>query len=403
MQKRRFPYSLLLILFFSTIPVLVNGQDNNNAARKIQLGAYRKQATELMNTNKNAPALEVLQRYGQLQEAIIIAERDSIINGLTETFNKGRKQRIQEISSKEETIETLQSENDDIDAENLKMTRNTLLFFGILIGLAVVILLNRFRTLASLKEQLELSNSQINRMEGVISAVKNLDSKAASSSKLHQSIDQELQNSNGYLSRITGDKQHAMYKNGIALIAGTKKAIGLFADEAATVTGEKVNTDLNALIDEITDQAYHSMLKQSAEFQCTVVRDLEKILPKVDIDPHAIRIVMFSLLTNAFEAVKDKKSRAPKGYEPKITITTRKLPRFVQVRVKDNGTGIAEKDPKKVFEPFYTTKGKETHTGLGLSESHRIIQVLHKGELLIESDPGQGSDFIVRFPILSLM
>ncbi|MBK8414313.1 MAG: HAMP domain-containing histidine kinase [Bacteroidetes bacterium] len=86
-----------------------------------------------------------------------------------------------------------------------------------------------------------------------------------------------------------------------------------------------------------------------------------------------------------------------------MTITTRKLPRFVQVRIKDNGTGITEKDPKKVFEPFYTTKGKDIHTGLGLSESYRIIQVLHKGELLIESDPAQGSDFIVRFPILSLM
>ncbi|MBK7970091.1 MAG: hypothetical protein IPK08_14765 [Bacteroidetes bacterium] len=157
MQKLKFNYFLLLMLFFSILPEVQYGQDNNNAARKIQLGAYRKQATELMNTNKNAPALEVLQRYGQLQEAIIIAERDSIINGLTENFNNGRMQRLQQINSKGATIKTLKSENDDIDAENLKMTRNTLLIFGILIGLAVLILLNRFRTLAGLKEQLELS------------------------------------------------------------------------------------------------------------------------------------------------------------------------------------------------------------------------------------------------------
>lgn len=403
MQKLKFNYFLLLMLFFSILPEVQYGQDNNNAARKIQLGAYRKQATELMNTNKNAPALEVLQRYGQLQEAIIIAERDSIINGLTENFNNGRMQRLQQINSKGATIKTLKSENDDIDAENLKMTRNTLLIFGILIGLAVLILLNRFRTLAGLKEQLELSNSQIKRMDGVINAVKSLDSKASDASKLHQTVDRELQHANGFLSRITGEKQHPMHKNAMTLLTGTKKAIGLFSNEPGLVAGEKVTTDLNALIDEITDQAYYSMLNQSAEFQCTLVRDLEKILPKVDIDPHAIRIVIFSLLTNALETVKEKKSRAPKGYEPKITITTRKLPRFVQVRIKDNGTGITEKDPKKVFEPFYTTKGKDIHTGLGLSESYRIIQVLHKGELLIESDPGQGSDFIVRFPILSLM
>ncbi|MBK6640173.1 MAG: hypothetical protein IPG39_02525 [Bacteroidetes bacterium] len=198
MQKLKFNYFLLLMLFFSILPEVQYGQDNNNAARKIQLGAYRKQATELMNTNKNAPALEVLQRYGQLQEAIIIAERDSIINGLTENFNNGRMQRLQQINSKGTTIKTLKSENDDIDAENLKMTRNTLLIFGILIGVAVLILLNRFRTLAGLKEQLELSNSQIKRMDGVINAVKSLDSKASDASKLHQTVDRELQHANGF-------------------------------------------------------------------------------------------------------------------------------------------------------------------------------------------------------------
>ncbi|MBL0342063.1 MAG: ATP-binding protein [Bacteroidetes bacterium] len=129
---------------------------------------------------------------------------------------------------------------------------------------------------------------------------------------------------------------------------------------------------------------------------------MEKILPKIDIIPDAIRIVVFNLLLNAFESVHEKKSKAPKGYQPKVTISTRKLPRFIQIRIKDNGTGISEKDTKQLLQAFYTNKKSEKNSGLGLSESARIINVAHKGELLIESDPGNGSDFIIRFTTLIL-
>jgi signal transduction histidine kinase len=185
-------------------------------------------------------------------------------------------------------------------------------------------------------------------------------------------------------------------------VAGNTKILSFFNPETVEETG-KQSTNLNALIDEVTDQAYHSKVLEYPDFNCTVQKDLEKILPNVELEPAQIKSVIFSILSNAFDAIREKRSNAPKGYDPKVTITTRKLPRFVQVRIKDNGTGISFKDPKVIFEPFFTTKNGAQHAGLGLSEAYCIMTVVHKGELLVESDSGQGTDIIIRFPIATIM
>lgn len=380
----------------------LNAQNNSNQALKAQLNAYYKQSIELMNTNKNAPALEVLQRYGQLQESIIVSEKDSNVAAINAAFNQNRSKRLSEIATKEQTIATLKTENDDIDAENRKMTRNTLMFFGVLTGLAVLILLNRFRKLAVLKELLELSNSRISKIESIISESRSAGNSAKSLFQQHTKINEQFTIAGAYLTRVGNDKQNELNKPLQMAVAGNTKILSFFNPETVEETG-KQSTNLNALIDEVTDQAYHSKVLEYPDFNCTVQKDLEKILPNVELEPVQIKSVIFSILSNAFDAIREKRSNAPKGYDPKVTITTRKLPRFVQVRIKDNGTGISFKDPKVIFEPFFTTKNGAQHAGLGLSEAYRIMTVVHKGELLVESDSGQGTDIIIRFPIATIM
>jgi signal transduction histidine kinase len=145
------------------------------------------------------------------------------------------------------------------------------------------------------------------------------------------------------------------------------------------------------------------MIADHPGFNCNLSLDLEKILPKVEVIPDEIRFVIFSLLKNAFESVRERTATAPKGYEPIVTVTTRKLPRFVQVRVKDNGIGIPDKIADKIFEPYFTTRQSEKNPGLGLTISKEMITLHHKGELFVESDFSNSTDFIIRFPTLTLM
>jgi len=399
--SNKIKFSFLFLMYFF-ISGFVSGQTRVNDDRSDIMRAYLKQYQDLTNTNKNAQAIEVLQKYNILQEVAYAREKDSLVKTLQENFIRNQASRSGEISEKENEIVLLKAGNEDIDRENLKMTRNTLLFFGILIGVAVLILLNRFRTLATLKEQFQLSNSYLTYMQKIALEA---ETDKRESSKLTVIADKALKHieeASGIITKITTDKQHPQNKLAALLVSNTQKATHLLQSETPVETGIKLNTDLNQLIDEVTDQVYQYYRAETSEFDCAIVRDLEKILPKVDIIPEDIRLVIFNLLMNAFDSVNEKRRQAPKGYQPKVTISTRKLPRFVQIRIKDNGMGITEKEPKVLLEPFYTNRKSEKNPGLGLAESARIINVVHKGELIIESDPGNGSDFIIRFTTLTL-
>ncbi|HMT28543.1 MAG TPA: ATP-binding protein, partial [Bacteroidia bacterium] len=318
-----------------------------------------KQYQDYTNTNKNALALEVLQRYAIQQEVALNKERDSVAKALQNEFIQSQKKRSEEISGKENQIIELKSGNEDIDRENIKMTRNTLLFFGILIGIAVLVLLNRFRSLASIKEQFELSNSYVRYTEKFAEDPQKDRSEASRLSHAFQNAQRHIEEASVYLNNIVADKQNPLNKSAALLLANTNKSNLLLQPEKSLEEGTKQSTDLNQLIDEVTDQAYFYFGSEAPEFNCDVVRDLEKILPKIDIIAEEIRLVVFNLLMNAFDSVNEKRKNAPKGYIPKVTISTRKLPRFVQIRIKDNGTGIREKEPKQLLEPFYSTKKSE--------------------------------------------
>ncbi|HYV53949.1 MAG TPA: HAMP domain-containing sensor histidine kinase, partial [Chitinophagaceae bacterium] len=90
------------------------------------------------------------------------------------------------------------------------------------------------------------------------------------------------------------------------------------------------------------------------------------------------------------------------GYEPTITVTTKKIgdqPNTrVEIRVADNGNGVPKKVLDKIFQPFFTTKPTGLGTGLGLSLSYDIITRGHGGELKVETKDGEGAEFIIILP-----
>jgi len=173
---------------------------------------------------------------------------------------------------------------------------------------------------------------------------------------------------------------------------------------------EKIPTDINALVDEYFRLAYHGLRAKDKSFNATMRTDFDPQVGEINIVPQEIGRVILNLANNAFYAVTAKRKDAPQPnngaveYEPTVSVSTKafKSPTagggsVVSISVKDNGTGISATVKEKIFQPFFTTKGPGLGTGLGLSLSYDIVKA-HGGEIKIESEEGQGSEFIVILP-----
>ncbi len=165
-------------------------------------------------------------------------------------------------------------------------------------------------------------------------------------------------------------------------------------------SGVKEPTDINALADEYLRLAYHGLRAKDKSFNATMKTDFEETIGNINIIPQDIGRVILNLITNAFYVVDEKKKQIGDGYEPTVTVSTKKINGKVEVKVKDNGNGIPPKVLDKIFQPFFTTKPTGQGTGLGLSLSYDIVKA-HSGELKVETKEGEGSVFIIQLPVNS--
>ena len=162
---------------------------------------------------------------------------------------------------------------------------------------------------------------------------------------------------------------------------------------------EKEQTYLNVLCDEYIRLAYHGLRAKDKTFNAKIETDFDESVGKINIMAQEMGRVILNLLSNAFYAVSQKKKEIEDpGYEPKVTVSTRKKAKQVVIQVKDNGNGIPQKLLDKIFQPFFTTKPSGQGTGLGLYLSYDIVQV-HGGELKVEAKEGVGTIFTIFLPV----
>ncbi len=166
-----------------------------------------------------------------------------------------------------------------------------------------------------------------------------------------------------------------------------------------TSTGQKEPADINALADEFLRLSYHGLRAKDKLFNAALHTDFDHSIGKINIIPQDIGRVLLNLLNNAFYAVSAKKKQYPQGYEPAVSVITKRQGDTVFVTIKDNGNGIPQAVIDKIFQPFFTTKPTGEGTGLGLSLSYEIITKGHSGELRVESAEGEGSAFIISLPL----
>jgi signal transduction histidine kinase/putative methionine-R-sulfoxide reductase with GAF domain len=166
------------------------------------------------------------------------------------------------------------------------------------------------------------------------------------------------------------------------------------------VSGERRKTDLNALVDEALNLAYHGARAQDPSFNITLERDYDSGLEALEMAPQEMTRVFLNLFGNGFYAA-SKRAREGSGgeaFEPTLSVKTRRDNEAVEVRVRDNGMGIEPEFRERLFEPFFTTKPTGEGTGLGLSISYDIVTQHHGGTLVVDSEPGAYCEFTVRLP-----
>jgi GAF domain-containing protein len=163
-------------------------------------------------------------------------------------------------------------------------------------------------------------------------------------------------------------------------------------------SGEHRFADINAIVDESLNLAYHGARAEKPNFNVTMQRSFDPAVGTADIYPQEITRVLLNLISNGFYATAKRKTEAGDGFEPTVTATTKDLGEKVEIRIRDNGTGIPEEVRVKIFNPFFTTKPAGEGTGLGLSMSHDIIVKQHGGKIDLETEPGQFTEFRIVLP-----
>jgi len=163
--------------------------------------------------------------------------------------------------------------------------------------------------------------------------------------------------------------------------------------------GQKEMADINALCDEYLRLAYHGLRAKDKSFNAKLETNFDNSIDKINIVPQDMGRALLNFYNNAFYIVNEKQKENLNGYEPTVSVSTKKIKGKVEIRVADNGNGIPQKILDKIFQPFFTTKPTGQGTGLGLSLAYDIVKA-NGGEIKVQTKEGEGSEFIIQLPSL---
>src|SRR3981081_889332 len=163
-------------------------------------------------------------------------------------------------------------------------------------------------------------------------------------------------------------------------------------------SGEHRPADINAIVEESLNLAYHGARAEKSGFNIALRRDLDPDAGRIDLYPQAITRVFLNLISNGFYAATKRRELGEEGFEPALSATTKNLGNRVEIRIRDNGTGIPLAVKEKMFNPFFPPKPAGEGTGLGLSMSHDIVVKQHGGKIDVDTQPGSFTEFIITLP-----
>ncbi len=433
-SKKNFPdsvrkyFKLALNLAFSTqSPRYMNGtciaiaEHFSRHGQQDSAAFYFKKAVEVvtgteMNTMVLKPALKLTEYYQNINPDSTV-KYWKVYSAANDSINSLRaNQQIQMLTFEEE-----QRKRDIESAQSAyrNSVRTRLLLGGLAVFLLAVIVLYRNnrqkqksnakleKTVAELKatqSQLiqsekmaslgELTAGIAHEIQNPLNFVNNFSE--LSNELISEMVDEVERGNTGEVKAIAKDVQQNLEK----ILHHGKRADAIvkgMLQHSRAGSGQKEPTDINALCDEYIRLAYHGLRAKDKSFNANFETRFDEGIGKINVLPQDMGRVILNLINNAFYAVSERKKLAEQGYDPMVTIATRKLGDRVEISVKDNGTGIPQSILDKIFQPFYTTKPTGQGTGLGLSLSYDIVKA-HGGELKVDTKENEGSTFIIQLP-----
>jgi two-component system NtrC family sensor kinase len=164
-------------------------------------------------------------------------------------------------------------------------------------------------------------------------------------------------------------------------------------------SGEHRVVDINAIVEESLNLAWHGARAEKQGFAITMEKSLDPTAGEADVFPQEITRALLNLISNGFYAATKRKAETNGGdYEPTLAAATKNLDDRVEIRIRDNGTGIPPEVKEKIFNPFFTTKPAGEGTGLGLSISHDIVVKQHGGSIEVDTQPGEFTEIRIILP-----
>lgn len=357
------------------------------------LKSYQESANGLAAKNLNRFAIERLYKYDLSLDSLYKIEKADSLKAIEQIYLNATASKQLQRSTSQRHIKTMTAEKDVLAGEYHSLLRKAALAF--LVWVTIILLMIQFRKRKMKSSELATDNSEIQLksieernglFEGMLSQVE----------KLLDQAQHKLAKLQKEKASASGESVAAIEKMESAVIR-EKNILEAIKDQQAYAIEEKVSTNINQLCDTYMEIAQRGFAAAFPELNCQVTRDFEKKLPEIKVAPASVGNLVLNVLLNAFQSVEEKQRKNIKGYQPKISISTRILPRFLQIRIKDNGVGMTDEIQAKAMEEFYSTKLPEVAVGLGLSESSHVISTLHKGEIKIESEKENSTDVYLKF------
>lgn len=170
-------------------------------------------------------------------------------------------------------------------------------------------------------------------------------------------------------------------------------------DHSRKESGEAQEVDVNKLVSDFVDLAYHGLRGQDTSFNSAIDKTFDPDAGILEASAQDLSRVILNIANNAFQATHEYKQKEGDAYAPSLIVTTKSLGADgVEIRIRDNGPGMPDDVKSKIFEPFFTTKATGEGTGLGLSMTYDIVAQMHGGSLDVETALGEGACFIIRLP-----
>jgi signal transduction histidine kinase len=202
--------------------------------------------------------------------------------------------------------------------------------------------------------------------------------------------------------RADFDETMAMLSGNLGKIAEHGKRadniVKSMLEHSRVASGERRAVDLNALVEEALNLAYHGARAQEQSFNITLERDFDAALRPIELVPQDMTRVFLNLIGNGFYAANKRAQKSGNGFRPVLKVATCETGNAVEVRIRDNGTGIPADIRDKLFQPFFTTKPTGEGTGLGLSISYDIVTQQHGGTIAVDSAENEFTEFTIRLP-----